>query len=192
MPPIGGLAPGHIFRSFGRTITEADLVNFVNATGFTEVLFCDTEYLKTGSAIKGRVVPAVMVYASGEGLVVPFVQGTGKNWQEDSRYPQRGPVDLLQLGESDGCSSRSVLQATHLSVELAAETSRLGSTHCCEFPLLRSHPSYTSPRRFRELEKSPATSGNQQERPNPYISVISNCYRTRACSSDARPTLPRC
>ena len=28
--------------------------------------------------------------------------------------------------------------------------------------------------RFGESEKSPATSGNQQERPNPYISVISN------------------
>lgn len=68
---------GHKFRTFGRTITEADLINFVNATGFTEVLFTDTEYLKTGSVIKGRVVPAMMLYALSEGLVVPLMQGTG-------------------------------------------------------------------------------------------------------------------
>ncbi|OGA45760.1 MAG: acyl dehydratase [Betaproteobacteria bacterium RIFCSPLOWO2_12_FULL_62_58] len=68
---------GHKFRTFGRTITEADLINFVNATGFTEVLFTDTEYLKTGSVINGRVVPAMMVYALSEGLVVPLMQGTG-------------------------------------------------------------------------------------------------------------------
>lgn len=68
---------GHKFRTFGRTITEADLINFVNATGFTEVLFTDTEYLKTGSVIKGRVVNAMMLYALSEGLVVPLMQGTG-------------------------------------------------------------------------------------------------------------------
>ena len=68
---------GFRFHTFARTITEADLVGFINITGFTEILFTDTEYLKTGSAIKGRVVPAMLVYALSEGLVVPIMQGTG-------------------------------------------------------------------------------------------------------------------
>jgi len=35
---------GRKFKTVGRTITEADLVAFVNATGFTEVLFTNTEF----------------------------------------------------------------------------------------------------------------------------------------------------
>lgn len=68
---------GFKFHTFGRTITESDLVTFVGVTGFTEILFTDTEYLKTGAVIKGRVVPAMLVYALSEGLVVPLMQGTG-------------------------------------------------------------------------------------------------------------------
>ena len=68
---------GYTFHTFGRTITEADLVGFIGVTGFNEVLFTDTEYLKTGSQIKGRIVPAMLVYAISEGLVVPLMQGTG-------------------------------------------------------------------------------------------------------------------
>ena len=68
---------GFRFHTFGRTVTEADLMTFVGVTGFSEVLFTDTEYLKTGSIIKGRVVPAMLVYALSEGLVVPMMQGTG-------------------------------------------------------------------------------------------------------------------
>lgn len=68
---------GMKFRTFSRTLTEADLVNFINATGFTEVLFTDTEFLKHSSAIKGRVVPAAMVYSFSEGLCTPVMQGTG-------------------------------------------------------------------------------------------------------------------
>ena len=68
---------GYTFHTFGRTITEADLVGFINVTGFNEILFTDTEYLKTGSLIKGRIVPAMLVYGISEGLVVPIMQGTG-------------------------------------------------------------------------------------------------------------------
>ena len=68
---------GMRFRTFNRTITEADLVNFINVTGFTEILFTDTEFLKHGSAIKGRVVPASLIYSFSEGLCTPVMQGTG-------------------------------------------------------------------------------------------------------------------
>ena len=69
---------GRVFRTVGRTITEADLVNFVNATGFTEVLFTNQEFLKEESDIKGRVVPGALVYCMCEGLLMQVaMQHTG-------------------------------------------------------------------------------------------------------------------
>jgi acyl dehydratase len=72
------LPVGRRFRTVGRTLTEADLVNFIGVTGMTEVLFSNVEFLKTESDIKRRVVPAAMVYAFAEGLLVhSTMQHTG-------------------------------------------------------------------------------------------------------------------
>jgi acyl dehydratase len=72
------LPVGRKFRTIGRTLTEADLVNFVGVTGMTEVLFTNREFLEHESDIKQRVVPAAMVYAFAEGLLVQAtMQHTG-------------------------------------------------------------------------------------------------------------------
>lgn len=72
------LPVGRKFRTVGRTITEADLVAFVNATGFTEVLFTNTEFLRETSDIKGRLVPGALVYSMAEGLLMQAaMQHTG-------------------------------------------------------------------------------------------------------------------
>jgi acyl dehydratase len=72
------LPVGRVFKTVGRTITEADLVAFVNATGFTEVLFTNTEFLREASDIKGRVVPGALVYSMAEGLLMQAaMQHTG-------------------------------------------------------------------------------------------------------------------
>jgi acyl dehydratase len=69
---------GRKFRIIGRTLTEADLVNFIGVTGMTEVLFSNTEFLRTESDIARRVVPGAMVYAFAEGLLVhATMQHTG-------------------------------------------------------------------------------------------------------------------
>jgi acyl dehydratase len=69
---------GRKFRTIGRTLTEADLVNFIGVTGMTEVLFSNTEFLKNESDIKQRVVPGSMVYTFAEGLLVhATMQHTG-------------------------------------------------------------------------------------------------------------------
>jgi acyl dehydratase len=72
------LPVGRKFRTIGRTLTEADLVNFIGVTGMTEVLFSNVEFLKHESDIKQRVVPAAMIYAFAEGLLVhATMQHTG-------------------------------------------------------------------------------------------------------------------
>jgi acyl dehydratase len=81
MPTIGmgfawdELAVGTRFRTHRRTITEADLVQFTNLAWLTEELFTISE--RAGMAIGGRVVPAALVYAFAEGLLLPSMQGTG-------------------------------------------------------------------------------------------------------------------
>jgi len=72
------LEVGSSFRTFGRTITETDIVNFVSVAGMLESLFVDSEYRAAHSAIPGRPAPAALVLALSEGLVLNAIaQGTG-------------------------------------------------------------------------------------------------------------------
>ncbi|MBL4766121.1 MAG: MaoC family dehydratase N-terminal domain-containing protein [Rhodobacteraceae bacterium] len=72
------LPVGRKFRTIGRTVTEADITNFVNATGMTEVLFTNLEFLREESDIKGRVAPGALGYCFAEGLLVQAtMQHTG-------------------------------------------------------------------------------------------------------------------
>lgn len=72
------LPVGQRFRTIGRTITESDLVAFINATGMVEVLFTDTEYAKAHAPAGGRLVPAALAYCLAEGLLVQAtLQHTG-------------------------------------------------------------------------------------------------------------------
>jgi acyl dehydratase len=83
------LPPGFRFRTMGRTITETDLVTFINLIWFTEEVFVNTH--DTGErALSGRVVPGALVYAFSEGLLTPSMQFTGLaflNAEIDVREP---------------------------------------------------------------------------------------------------------
>lgn len=69
---------GRRFKTVGRTVTETDIVLFVNTVGMTEVLFTNVEFLKHESDIKGRVAPGALVFALAEGLLTQStMQGTG-------------------------------------------------------------------------------------------------------------------
>ena len=69
---------GQQFRTIGRTVTEADIVNFIGCTGMLEVLFTDMEFLAAHAPMKGRVAPAALVYAFAEGLLTQAtMQHTG-------------------------------------------------------------------------------------------------------------------
>ena len=72
------LPVGKTFRTIGRTVTEADITNFVNCTGMVEVLFTNLEFLREESDIKDRLAPAALVYCFAEGLLVQAtMQHTG-------------------------------------------------------------------------------------------------------------------
>lgn len=70
------LEPGQRFKTFRRTVTEADLVSFIGVTGMLEVIFIDAEPQEGG--IAGRPVPAALTYGLIEGLLLQtMIQGTG-------------------------------------------------------------------------------------------------------------------
>jgi acyl dehydratase len=69
------LKPGFRFRTHRRTIAGADVAAFVNLSWLTEELFTVED--DAGRAIKGRAVPAALVYSFAEGLLLPTMQDTG-------------------------------------------------------------------------------------------------------------------
>lgn len=70
------LAPGIRWQSAGHTLLESDLQVYVNLTWFTEELFTNRNDIEE-NAIAGRPVPAAMVYAMAEGLIMPSLERTG-------------------------------------------------------------------------------------------------------------------
>lgn len=73
---------GAVYRSLGRTISETDIVNFVNLCGFTEPLFMDMEYVARESLFGRRAAPGVLTFALSEGLIMQtgLIHGTGMAW----------------------------------------------------------------------------------------------------------------
>lgn len=70
------LQEGQAFRTFRRTVTETDLVNFIGVTGMVEAIFIEQGY--EGGAIVGRPVPGALTYSLIEGFILQtMIQGTG-------------------------------------------------------------------------------------------------------------------
>src|SRR5919198_6589082 len=70
---------GAVYRSLGRTVSETDIVNFVNLCGFTEPLFMDMEYVARESLFGRRAAPGALTFALSEGLIMQtgLIHGTG-------------------------------------------------------------------------------------------------------------------
>lgn len=84
------LQPGDRFRSWGRTVLEADIASFINLVGLHEVVFSDREFLREKSVIQRPFAPGALVYSFAEGLLLPSMQGTGMaflNMELDIKRP---------------------------------------------------------------------------------------------------------
>ena len=73
---------GDVYRTLARTVSETDIVNFVNQCGFTEPLFLDMEYVKRESVFGRRAAPGALTFSLSEGLVMQtgLIHGTGMAW----------------------------------------------------------------------------------------------------------------
>jgi acyl dehydratase len=61
---------GQVHTTMGRTVTEADVVNFVTFGGIFEEIFINAEYAQSNSLFKGRVAPFLLTLVFAEGLYV--------------------------------------------------------------------------------------------------------------------------
>ena len=73
---------GTQYQTLARTVSETDIVNFVNLGGFVEPLFMDMEYVARDSVFGRRAAPGAMTFALSEGLVMQtgLIHGTGMAW----------------------------------------------------------------------------------------------------------------
>jgi acyl dehydratase len=73
---------GATYQTLGRTVSETDIVNFVNAVGLIEPLFMDMEYVKTQSVFGNRAAPGTLTFALSEGLVIQtgLIHGVAMAW----------------------------------------------------------------------------------------------------------------
>jgi acyl dehydratase len=71
--------PGARYRTLGRTVSQTDIVSFVNLCGFNEPLFMDMEYVRKESVFGRRAAPGALTFALSEGLVMQtgLIHGTG-------------------------------------------------------------------------------------------------------------------
>src|SRR5712691_4694795 len=61
---------GAEYTTHARTITETDIVTFVNLFGFLEPLFIDMEFVKNQSLFGNRIAPGSFTFALSEGLTI--------------------------------------------------------------------------------------------------------------------------
>jgi acyl dehydratase len=118
---------GRKFRTVGRTVTEVDIINFVNCTGMTEVLFTDLEFIKKESDIKGRPAPGALVYSFAEGLLIQAtMQHTGfafLNMQLDVKGPTVAgdtihvECEVIEARRSKSRSDRGLVRTRNIVVK---------------------------------------------------------------------------
>jgi acyl dehydratase len=72
------MTAGSSFRTAKRTVTEADLIQFITWGGFNEPLFYDASHAASGG-YTGRLIPGAMIYCIAEGLILQtnVLNGTG-------------------------------------------------------------------------------------------------------------------
>jgi acyl dehydratase len=70
---------GARYRTFGRTVSDFEILQFATLAGFTEPLFMDLEYIRRESVFGSRVAPGVLTFALAEGLTLQtgILHGTG-------------------------------------------------------------------------------------------------------------------
>ena len=71
------LKPGMRFYTLSRTVTETDLVSFINLSWLNEEGFVSV-VPETPHTIHGRFIPGCMIYIMAEGLMTPSMQFTGQ------------------------------------------------------------------------------------------------------------------
>jgi len=118
-------AKSHHFKTHRRTITETDIVTFVNVVGLHEPFFIDMEYIRenmTGSH-RSRFAPGPMVISLGMGLLATYVSGIIKQVLEGREVGPFGGMTGVQARLLPVTSrGYTLMELQHLVINQRGET----------------------------------------------------------------------
>jgi hypothetical protein len=86
------LKVGDRFYTMGRTVTETDLVTFINLSWLNEEGFVSV-VPETPHTIEGRFIPGCLIYIMAEGLLAPTMQFTGQAFLH-TELDHKNPVSV--------------------------------------------------------------------------------------------------
>lgn len=69
LPRFDDFEVGAVYRSYGRTVTEADLVSFTSYAGLRLPIFVDDEYARNESPHGGRIAPGFLTASLTAGMI---------------------------------------------------------------------------------------------------------------------------
>jgi len=61
------------FVSYGRTVTESDIVSFTSLAGLKLPIFIDAEFCKSNTTIGHRIVPGLLIQAFAAGMMEELI-----------------------------------------------------------------------------------------------------------------------
>jgi len=99
------------FLSYGRTVTEADIVQFTNLAGLKLPIFIDAEYCRLHSPFGQRNVPGLLIQAFAAGMMEELI----------------GPNTIAALGFGESRFSRPALIGDTLRTPSRVASKRLTS-----------------------------------------------------------------
>lgn len=100
------------FVSYGRTVTETDIVQFTNLAGLKLPIFIDAEHCRTHSPFGQRIVPGLLIQAFAAGMMEELI----------------GPYTIAALGFGESRFSRPALIGDTLRTHSRVAAKRLTST----------------------------------------------------------------
>ncbi len=119
------LAVGDHAKTMSRTITEADIVNFMGVSGVFEELHMSTEYIRENSMFGQRVSPGPLTFIVAEGLAIQLglIHHTGMALLgiDNMRWPAptycndtiHVEIEVLSLRESTSKTDRGIANFRH-------------------------------------------------------------------------------
>lgn len=100
------------FVSYGRTLTEADIVQFTNLAGLKLPIFIDAEHCRVHSPFGQRIAPGLMIQAFAAGMMEELI----------------GPHTIAALGFGESRFTRPAFIGDTLRTHSQVASKRLTST----------------------------------------------------------------
>jgi 3-hydroxybutyryl-CoA dehydratase len=93
------LAVGDELDSYGRTITDADIILFTGIAGIKLPIFLDEEYCKKHTKFGGRIVPGPLLLSFASAMIVDLIGPTtisGLGWDKVRFFAPARPGDTIR------------------------------------------------------------------------------------------------